>query len=656
MKVKLNPFGKGNASALLVTVFIIVVLTISIGGYMTYVTQQARFGARSQAWNMSMAVAEAGIEEGFEHLNDNTNSLGQDGWQQTSAGVYTLNRALNGTFTANYTVTINYTNPFNPSIYASATVTPPAIAQNKSPFFYATATPNQTTTHSSTTVSRAVSVVLYKPTFFNAAMVAKGSIDLNGNGVTVDSFDSGIAGQNVNGLWALSVSGDKGTVASVGGITNSVSIGNANIYGPLFTSPNETYGVGPNGAVGTHAWQAANGTGIEPGYYFNDANFTFPSTLAPYSTGIMPTSNSVVTAVGNTTNSQAFNKSLTPPPATLPAGESMSAVSTNTSIVTVSTYPGTQSGLTSNSTVVTTGTYPTGVGAVTTNCTGFTTSTSNPGAQPCETSSTFTTNVVSIPNPRPSGLSTNNSSTTSGSPPAAGSYIGNVTTNFNGSGKKITGYTYNAITGYSYPVTVYQYANQFTYSYLSYTWQYPTTTYTYTIYTIAPAYQTNSYDAVLSGDGSTYYDAGALGNTVVTGNNVTLVMPNGYSIGTLTIAPGASLNLYVGGTSFSVSGNGVINEPGVAGSLIIYAAPSVTSFSLGGNAAMAAVVVAPNANVTLHGGGNNLTDFSGAIMANNITLDGHFNVHYDAALGRIPSPGRYILKSWQEVPATASAH
>ncbi len=645
MKLKLNPFVKGKASALLVTVFFIVVLTISIGGYMTYVTQQARLGARSQAWNMSMSVAEAGIEEGFEHLNDDA-SLGINGWTSTASGVYTLTRTLSGTFSGNYTVVIDDSNPASPTITSSAYVTPPAIAQRHLPFFYAASTANNTETVNTTKVARGVKVVLAKPMFFNAAMVARGSIGLNGNGVTVDSFDSGISTDNINGQWAVAVSGDKGTVASVGGITNNIAVGNANIYGFLYTGAGEPYSIGPNGAVGTHAWQASH-SGVEPGYYFDDANFTFPSTVLPYSTGLTPSTGSIATVTGSTTNFTTIANATSPPGAP-PAGQTMSPITTNSSSTTVTTYPGTQTGLTSNLTYVTVGTYPGSVMGLTTNCTAFTTSTSNPGLQPCETSSSYTTNVSVIPNPQPSGLSTNTASTTSGSYPAAGSYVGNVTTNFNGGGKKVTGYTYNAVTGYSYPVTTYTYANQFTYTYQTYTFTYPINTYTYTIYTVTPTYVTNSYDAVLSsGD----YYATSLGNTIITGP-VTLVEPNGYNIGNLTIAPGGSLSLYLGGTSFSLDGNSVVNEPGLAQDLIIYCAPSVTSFSLGGNAAMAAVVVAPNANVSLHGGGNNETDFSGAIMANNITLNGHFNVHYDVALSRIPSPGRYILSSWTEIPVS----
>src|SRR5579862_1819078 len=197
MKLKLNPLAKDAGNALLTTVIFIVVLTLSIGGYMTYTLQQVRLGGRSQAWNMAMAVSEAGIEEGFEHLNDDPTNTQAD-WVNDGGGYYHVTRSLNGTFQSTYTVTLNFVDPLNPIITSSAYVTPPAVAQKaRFPFFYAAATPNnQTVSSASGTVGRGIQAVLNKPVFFNAAMIARGNINMNGNGVTVDSFDSGTPGQD----------------------------------------------------------------------------------------------------------------------------------------------------------------------------------------------------------------------------------------------------------------------------------------------------------------------------------------------------------------------------------------------------------------------------------------------------------------------------
>lgn len=600
MKAKLNPSGKNAASALLMTVIFIVVLALSIGGYMTYVLQQVRLGGRSQAWNMAMAVSEAGVEEGFEHVNDDgPNGLGNDGWSSAGGGVYYVHRSINGTFAATYTVYVNYSNPAQPSITSSAYVTPPAVARNgvSLPFFYAAATPTGETV-ATATVGRGIEAVLDRPSLFKAALSAKGNITMSGNNVTVDSFDSGTPGQNVGGQWAASVSGDQGIVASDGGISNTVSAGNANIYGDLYTGPGESNYVGPNGFVGTHNWETAGGSGIEPGHFFDDANFSFPNTSLPpnYSSYTQPQSGDVTT-INSTNVSATTNIDVSYLPSGLTNGQTVGPISTNTTDTTVSTYPGPESNLASNFTWVTVGTYP--------------------GSEP--------------------GLTTNTTAVTGASSvPPAGTYIGTISTNVTGHGhNQVTSYGYSAISGFSYQ---------------AWTWTYPTTTYTYTIFSSTLTFATNNYDNVLSG-GNYVANSTLTGNTIVTGPT-TLVMPNGFSINNLIIAPGGSLLVYSGGSSFSLSGNSVMNEPGLAQNLIIFCAPTVTTgtISCSGNAHMDAVIVAPNANVSLNGGGNSDAGFSGAIMANNISLSGHWEFHYDVALSRLPSPGRYILSSWREIP------
>ncbi len=63
------------------------------------------------------------------------------------------------------------------------------------------------------------------------------------------------------------------------------------------------------------------------------------------------------------------------------------------------------------------------------------------------------------------------------------------------------------------------------------------------------------------------------------------------------------------------------------------AACSGSCVTLGGNGAVGMVISAPNANVSLGGGGGN-GYFQGAIKANNITVQGGYPVHYDIQLER----------------------
>jgi hypothetical protein len=50
----------------------------------------------------------------------------------------------------------------------------------------------------------------------------------------------------------------------------------------------------------------------------------------------------------------------------------------------------------------------------------------------------------------------------------------------------------------------------------------------------------------------------------------------------------------------------------------------------------------------LHGGGNSDQDFSGAIVAKTFKFTGHYNIHYDEALGRNGLWRGFTITSWNE--------
>jgi hypothetical protein len=504
MKTNVFKRMKQAASALLTALVICSTFSLFVVYYLSLIEQQSVLNTRSQSWNMAMAITEAGIEEGLENLNDNTTSLGTAPWSYLGSSTYYRSNTLPDG--SSYTVFI--TNNASPSVVARAYVqfgSSIGVGQNISSSFFASVGVGP----APTTLSRAVQVNCAKPNLFTVAVAVKNNIDLKGNGVYTDSFDSSNPAKSTNGQYdSTKYSGDMGDIASNGGITDSVSIQNGNIYGHVHTGPNCPVTVGPNGAVGTHAWQAGN-SGFEPGYVLQDANFTFPDTT-------MPNTSSYLTPTGGVV-----------------------VVSSNTLVSTTTT------------------TYP-----------------------------------------------------------LAGTYTGSVTTNTT----KVKGVT--------------------------------TTTYTYNVPTTL--FYTNTYANILWGSaGSTnYYVSSALtGQSIVMGPNVVLAMPNGMTgVENITINPGANILVYSGGTSFSAAGNQIINPNGYAGSFVVFCASSVTSFTLAGNGQFTGVLVAPNADVSLKGGGNNNEDFSGMLMANSLTLNGHFSFHYDEALLGAANKSRWLITSWNEIP------
>jgi len=115
------------------------------------------------------------------------------------------------------------------------------------------------------------------------------------------------------------------------------------------------------------------------------------------------------------------------------------------------------------------------------------------------------------------------------------------------------------------------------------------------------------------------------------------------------IASGGSLTVYAGGRTDSIGGNGIVNQSGFAANAIFNFTPATTSLNFGGNGEFIGVIVAPEAHVTMNGGGRSNTDFVGALMADSITMNGHYSFHYDEALGKRGANSRFIIQSWDEV-------
>jgi hypothetical protein len=148
------------------------------------------------------------------------------------------------------------------------------------------------------------------------------------------------------------------------------------------------------------------------------------------------------------------------------------------------------------------------------------------------------------------------------------------------------------------------------------------------------------------------YYATELSGKVYVGGKARLVLPNGLNMSgsdQFVLDTLGHLTMYVEGSSMTIGGNGVLNPNGFAGNFIVYGAPSVTTFTLNGNGEFTGVIVAPNADAQLNGGGNVVQDFIGALMVNSVKMNGHFKFHYDEALARMPATGRFLITSWDEI-------
>lgn len=241
-----------------------VLIGITLGSYLHMVSNQNLSIMRSMAWNHAVAVSEAGIEEAMAHLNANTTNRVRDGWALDGTNVV-KERTIGSN---KYRTTINV-NVEPPAVTSEGWVENPKDG---------VLLPRP----------RVVRVTTTNDALFAKGMVAKGLIDLKGNHIMTDSFDSVEPAYNTGGRYDATKNKDGGDIA-----TNSrvINVANADIYGKASTGPGGNIQLSSNGAVGSKAHHASGVGGIQPGWSSDDMNVQFPDVKHPYNgTGIIPLS------------------------------------------------------------------------------------------------------------------------------------------------------------------------------------------------------------------------------------------------------------------------------------------------------------------------------------------------------------------------------
>lgn len=245
-----------------VVLFVGAIIGVVLAAYLSLVSAQNRSVARSQTWNSCIPVLEGGIEEALTHLYETKGTnLISNGWYPYSSGCFKWRSIGDGT------ALVIISNGVTPVIYSTAYVRSP-LANDL--------------------IHRTVRVETRRDGLFAKGLVAKGQITLNGNNIVVDSFDSADPNYSSNGVYVASKRKDNGDVATNLGVVNSLSSGNANIYGHASTGPGGSVQIGPNGAIGNLAWQTSGTNGIMPGYATDDMNVSFPEVKVPFSGGFTP--------------------------------------------------------------------------------------------------------------------------------------------------------------------------------------------------------------------------------------------------------------------------------------------------------------------------------------------------------------------------------
>ena len=263
--------SKGNqrGSVLMVSLFILTLMGFFLYAYLYTTSTQRSLMAHSQGWNTALGLAEAGIEEALGQLNpgapipivDRT----ANGWGAAVGGFYgPMSRSLsNGTYSVVFT-----TDPF-PVLYATGYVGIPSISAN---------------------LTRVLRVTTTNAALFSAVLAAKFNINLGGNSMYTDSFNSLYANQSDNGRYPvndLSKTSTNGDVASFEGLVN---VANTDIKGQLLLGPSAGYSISANGSI--------------TGGVTNDFNYEFEDVVMPQTNWLPPITTNLV--IGTNTYQYVF--------------------------------------------------------------------------------------------------------------------------------------------------------------------------------------------------------------------------------------------------------------------------------------------------------------------------------------------------------------
>jgi hypothetical protein len=266
-------------ATLIVALFTALIIGAVLGSFLLVISSRNKLTLRSTAWNAAVPVLEAGVEEAFTHLHNDTNNYATNGWALTNIGgqrVYAKTRSFNdGSY---FYTSIFGAGSSGPIIYSAGFI-PSPLGNGQY-------------------ISRTVKVpATNPPTLFSKAIVAIDPISFGGATI-VDSFDSRIGAYDTR-----TNRGAQGSIATDSRANPAVSVANGRIYGTVTTGPGGTVTVGSSGGIGDVAWNASH-NGIEDSSWVNnDMNVAFPSNAPPGGSFTIPlVSPGSNTIVLNTTN------------------------------------------------------------------------------------------------------------------------------------------------------------------------------------------------------------------------------------------------------------------------------------------------------------------------------------------------------------------
>jgi hypothetical protein len=314
-----NLKSRRRGAALIIAVIIFAAAALYLVTYFVMTQNEYTAVARSQTWNNSLTLAEAGVEDAMALINKNAGQIGslpswnvtaasQDNWSDLGNNVFKMSRWL-GT-------TAGSSNMGYYEVYVTNNVSGTNYGPSILSIGYATWNGSSATFNSGAPV-RKILVQTQPNSLPNGDLVSITNTTFNGNGVSVDSFDSSdphhsdwqttlfYNGHNY-GIYPANPMGASGDTnlaepykrkdnAIVATDASSITIQNANVAGWVDTAPGGQASFQGNGVVGDVHWTFVTPqSGIQTNRLRNDMNVVFPPVSLPITNWVNTTA-SVIT-------------------------------------------------------------------------------------------------------------------------------------------------------------------------------------------------------------------------------------------------------------------------------------------------------------------------------------------------------------------------
>jgi hypothetical protein len=162
-------------------------------------------------------------------------------------------------------------------------------------------------------------------------------------------------------------------------------------------------------------------------------------------------------------------------------------------------------------------------------------------------------------------------------------------------------------------------------------------------------YYNFSPGAGISLNGGTFQISGKVVVMLINHSGVGALIAGGSS--GVNIATGASLTIYTNGNISVTGGGGLSNGNSEPSSCVFFgtnSTPGSQTITLSGNGHTSVSLFAPNAVITMSGGGSG-GDFYGAIVGYSVRMNGNTRFHYDEALGRLYTGKPFGIAKWREL-------